>query len=75
MRFDRNEWNFPYDWVENKLKDMEGVFDQIGTLDNEILTNREKEKVKMKYLSTQFFKETTFDDIKNKKYDALYPPK
>lgn len=34
-RFGRNEWHFPYDWVENKLKDMEDVFDELGEIENE----------------------------------------
>lgn len=74
-KFDRNEWNFPFDWVSKKLQDMDEVFDEISTLENEHLTITQKDDVRMQYLSNQYLDDATLDDLREKKHERLFPQK
>lgn len=42
-RFEENIWHFPFDWVGQKLKDIELVFDALKLIEKENLTDHEKE--------------------------------
>ncbi|EGR30073.1 hypothetical protein IMG5_143010 [Ichthyophthirius multifiliis] len=75
----KNFWDFPFDWVQHKLKDTDEVFNQldgINRLDQENsnkLSVKQKEQIQKKYLKTQYFQNNTKEKIKEIKYETLYP--
>ena len=56
-KFEDTVWKFPFDWVGQKLKDIELVFDALKLIEKESLTESEKERVKARFLVNKFFNE------------------
>lgn len=56
-RFEDTTWRFPFDWVGQKLKDIELVFDALKLIEKEMLTPTEKDAVKVRFLISKFFNE------------------
>ncbi|EGR28930.1 hypothetical protein IMG5_166500 [Ichthyophthirius multifiliis] len=75
VKFGKNQWSFPFDWVEYKLQDMKQVFEQLENLENQQLNDEDQNKIKLKYLSNQYFQENTFEKVKEEKYNRIFPPK
>lgn len=53
--FNETIWKFPFDWVGQKLKDIELVFDALKLIEKESLSEIEKERVKARFLVNKFF--------------------
>eukprot|EP00825_Cyclidium_porcatum_P002920 TRINITY_DN11359_c0_g1_i3.p1 TRINITY_DN11359_c0_g1~~TRINITY_DN11359_c0_g1_i3.p1 ORF type:complete len:606 (+),score=123.98 TRINITY_DN11359_c0_g1_i3:77-1894(+) len=65
IKFDQKDfqWNFPFDWIRQKLNDIELVFDSLLLIENEKLNDQEKDKIRMKFLINKFFTPTTMEDL------------
>ena len=62
-RFEDTTWKFPFDWVGQKLKDIELVFDALKLIEKEMLTPAEKDAVKVRFLISKFFNEQQQDEL------------
>ena len=54
---------FPYDWVGQKLKDIEFVFDTLRLIEKDSMTESEKERIKVRFLLNKFFNDHSLDDL------------
>ena len=50
-------WKYPFDWVKNKLEDLEFVFKALKLIEKENLRAVDKETIKTKYLLSKYFPE------------------
>ena len=51
----KNIWKFPFDWVKQKLDDIDVVFETFETREREKLSHVEKEKIKTNFLISKYF--------------------
>ncbi|CAD8060727.1 unnamed protein product [Paramecium primaurelia] len=58
-----NYWKFPFDWVGQKLKDIELVFDALKLIEKENLSPYEKERVKVRFLVNKYFNEAALEEM------------
>lgn len=61
--YSQNFWKFPFDWVGQKLKDIELVFDALRLIEKENLSPIERERVKVRFLANKFFNEQILEDL------------
>ena len=64
-----NFWNFPYDWVDHKLKDIDLVFDALKLIEKENLTQNQKDVIKARFLLNKYFNENHREIIYQQVYD------
>ena len=64
-----NFWNFPYDWVEHKLKDIDLVFDAMKLIEKENLADKEKDKIKARFLLNKYFNEHHLEIIQKQAFE------
>lgn len=62
-KFDEKLWKFPYDWIGQKLKEIELVFDALKLIEKEYLSDHEKQRIKAKFLMNKYFTELDLDDL------------
>lgn len=63
LRLGKKSWEFPFDWVKQKLKEIDGAFSVLSFIEkDEIqrLSPADKEAIKLKYLATSFGNENDF---------------
>jgi hypothetical protein len=70
-RLEENVWRFPFDWVGQKLKDIELVFDALKLIEKENLSDAEKDHVKVRFLVNKFFNEHQMDELQRILNDKL----
>lgn len=58
-----NYWKFPYDWVGQKLKDIELVFNALKLIEKENLSQKEKERIKVRFLANKYFNEANIEEL------------
>lgn len=58
-----NYWRFPFDWVGQKLKDIELVFNALKVIEKENLSPAEKERVKVRFLVNKYFTEAHLEEL------------
>ncbi|EAR91938.2 WD domain, G-beta repeat protein (macronuclear) [Tetrahymena thermophila SB210] len=64
IQYDKpNQWNFPFDWVNQKLNDLDLVFDSLKIIENEQLNKDSKDKVRMKYLTSKYFSDNEHTEL------------
>ncbi|KRW99211.1 WD40-repeat-containing domain [Pseudocohnilembus persalinus] len=68
-----NFWNFPFSWVKQKLKDIDHVFNSLNIIDNEVLTDEQKEDIKKKYLYNKYMNEDIYNDMISELRKIQYP--
>jgi len=63
VKVGKKTWGFPFDWIRQKLKEIEDSFSVLNFIEKEEmqrLTQEDRERIKLKYLSTSFGNERDF---------------
>ncbi|EGR34916.1 hypothetical protein IMG5_000130 [Ichthyophthirius multifiliis] len=62
----QTKWYFPFDWIEQKIQDLDQVFSFLKIIENNGLSDEEIEKARKIYLIQKYFTENDINDLKNK---------
>ncbi|EGR31709.1 hypothetical protein IMG5_103530, partial [Ichthyophthirius multifiliis] len=66
-QFDKQQkWYFPYNWINQKMNDLELVFDSLEIIENDVLNQGQKDKIRMNYLMGKYFDQNNYNDLEVK---------
>ena len=54
VKLGNNFWKFPFDWVKNKLSEIDDVFDSLEKIEKERLNEQQKNEIKTNFLISKY---------------------
>jgi len=54
VKFGNNFWKFPFDWVRNKLSEIDDVFESLEKIEKERLNEQQKNDIKSNFLISKY---------------------
>ena len=67
--FDDKIWKFPFDWVGQKLNEIETVFDSLKLIEKVQIGSKEQENIKSQFLLGKFMKDNNTKELQKILYD------
>lgn len=72
VKLGNNYWKFPFDWVKNKLSEIDDVFETLEKIEKERLSENQKNEIKTNFLISKYLSDNIeFFNLKNAEEQPL----